>query len=76
MLDKLTVKKKILGRSEEVLFPGHLMRKRELKLPPGTIAVHLLRNPNNMMNSKNLNTCIRGRLPPPVSVMFKKGLQC
>jgi hypothetical protein len=53
MLDKLSVKKKILGKSEEVLYLGYLMRKRELKLPPGNIAVHLLRNPNNMMNSKN-----------------------
>jgi hypothetical protein len=53
----------ILGKSEEVLFSGRLMKKKELKLPPGEIAVHLLRNLNNMMNKKNLKTCIQGRLP-------------
>jgi hypothetical protein len=69
MLDKLSVKMKVLGPSEEVLFPGRLMRKRELKLPTGDIALHILRNEKNMMNIKSWNTCIRGRLPMPASVM-------
>jgi hypothetical protein len=69
MLDKFSVEIKVLGKNKKVLFLGYLMRKRELKLPPGNTEVHLLRNPNNMINSKNWNICIRGRLPPPASVM-------
>jgi hypothetical protein len=33
MLEKLSVKMAVLGSSDEILFPGNLIRKREFKLP-------------------------------------------
>jgi hypothetical protein len=44
LLKKLSVQKLILGDAEVVLEKGPDMRKKELALPPGNIAMYLLRN--------------------------------
>jgi hypothetical protein len=44
LLRKLSVKKVTLGPSEKVLKRGNLMIKRDLKLPPGKMCLHLLRS--------------------------------
>jgi hypothetical protein len=45
LLQKMTHNSVYLGRSEDVLTPGHQMQVKGDKLPPGTMAAHLLLPP-------------------------------
>jgi hypothetical protein len=42
ILKRLSVKKVVLGNAEDILEKGSLMRKKDLCLPPGNMAVHIL----------------------------------
>jgi hypothetical protein len=44
LLKKLSVQKLVLGDAEVVLEKGPDMKKKELALPPGNIAMYLLKN--------------------------------
>jgi hypothetical protein len=52
LLKSLSVKKIILGSSTEVLQKGRLMRGRNRALPPGNIALHLLKAPRKPCSSE------------------------
>jgi hypothetical protein len=52
LLKKLSVQKLVLGDAEVVLEKGPDMKKKELALPPGNIAMYLLRN--HALRTQNL----------------------
>jgi hypothetical protein len=45
LLNKLSKKMLIIGKSEDVLLPGKIMNRKGDKLPPGFLAAHLLQPP-------------------------------
>jgi hypothetical protein len=49
-IKKLSIAKVTLGPSEKVLTKGNFMVKRELKLPPGDMCIHLLKS-NRILQS-------------------------
>jgi ribonuclease HI len=48
LLNKMTNNSIYLGRSEDVLIPGHQMQEKGDKLPPGSMAAHLLLPPYSL----------------------------
>jgi hypothetical protein len=44
LLERMTISTIPLGKSENALIPGKMMKKRELHLPPGNLNAYLLRN--------------------------------
>jgi hypothetical protein len=42
LLQRMTIKKMILGDSNKILQPGKLMRRYGTQLPPGRLGIHLL----------------------------------
>jgi hypothetical protein len=62
-LKRLNVKKTILGKWNEVLQSGFLMKKWELNLPLKNLAVHLLGNPQSLLNQRNDRNYLQSNFP-------------
>jgi hypothetical protein len=58
LLHKLHVKKIVLGDSEEVLEKGPGMKRRNMKLPPGKIALFLLKTMQSGRRNADSNRCV------------------
>jgi hypothetical protein len=58
LLGKMTISTIPLGKSENALIPGKMMKKREFHLPPGNLNACLLKNSSYYKNKYACMMCI------------------